>query len=158
VLTSQAIHSAGPKAANHFAARHRCALTVLELSLAIVLLAIITSTSLKIIQLMDAQQRAHEQRLVALQAVQAVSEEIGNIPWQQLDARAAAEVKLPTEAASYLPNAKLNVSLHDEIEPVAKRVVVELTWSRGNKGPAAPVRLASWVFPDQTSNEERLRE
>ncbi len=124
------------------------ALTVLELTIAVAVLAVLLATSMKMIHLVTNQQRASERRNVALQTVQAISEQIGNTPWEQLTAETANQITVPRQVASYLPGAKLAITVSDETDPVSKRVLVELTWSGPGAKRTAPVRLTSWVFPE----------
>jgi hypothetical protein len=132
----------------HFRVR---ALNVMELTIAIAVLAVLLAAALKMIVSVSQQIRANDRRNVALQSLQAVAEEIENLPWNELTQQTAAQVDIPAAAARYLPDAKLSVSVADETDPTAKRIRVELTWKgRGNQA-AAPVGLTIWVFPETAS-------
>jgi hypothetical protein len=123
----------------------RRALTVVEVSLAFALLAIVLATSVRMASVVADHSRAGERRDVALQAAQAVSEQVGNIPWDQLTLDAVNQVPIPAPLAERLPNAKLAIKLADETDPVAKRVQVEISWNSPT-GKSSSVRLTSWVF------------
>ncbi|MCI0332210.1 MAG: hypothetical protein L0228_03165 [Planctomycetes bacterium] len=153
-----ATQSSGHGTPKYFRHRHRClevsrtALTILELTIAVAVLALLLATSMKVIHLVTHQQRANERRNVALQTVQAISEQVGNTPWEQLSAETANQITVPAQVASYLPGAKLAITVSDETDPAAKRVLVELTWNGSSSQRIGPVRLTSWVFPDNTQN------
>ena len=89
-----------------------------------------------------------------MEAVQAVADQIANIPWSQLTAESAKNVSIPKPLDTYLPDAKLTVSLEEEASPIAsKRIHIDLTWNGPDGQPVAPVRLTSWVFPERSRPE-----
>jgi prepilin-type N-terminal cleavage/methylation domain-containing protein len=126
----------------------RPGLTLIELTIAIAVFSVLLATSMKMIFVASSQVRANERRNVALQTVQAVSEQIENMPWEQLTTEAASQIAIPELAAPYLPGAKLTATVKDETDPPAKRVLVEITWNGRGGQRSQPVRLTSWVFPD----------
>jgi hypothetical protein len=129
-------------------------LTVIELTISIAILAVLLATSMRMIVVASEHVRANDRRVLALQAVQAVSEEIDNIPWEQLNDATAAGIPIPDAIASRLPGAKFTAKIADESDPPAKRVAVEITWNTRTGQPAAPARLTTWVFPDNTTAAE----
>jgi hypothetical protein len=129
-------------------------LTVIELTISIAILAVLLATSMRMIVVASDHVRANDRRDLALQAAQAVSEEIDNIPWEQLNDETAAGVRIPDAIASRLPGAKLTAKVAEESDPLAKRVTVEITWNTRSDQPAAPSRLTTWVFPDDAPNGE----
>jgi hypothetical protein len=129
-------------------------LTVIELTISIAILAVLLATSMRMIVVASDHVRANERRVLALQAVQAVSEEIDNIPWEQLNEETAASVRIPDAVASHLPGAKFTATVSDESDPPAKRVTVEITWNIRNGQPTVPTRLTTWVFPDEAPAAE----
>jgi prepilin-type N-terminal cleavage/methylation domain-containing protein len=130
----------------------RPGLTLVELTIAIAVFSVLLATSMKMIFVTSNQVRANERRNVALQTIQAVSEQIENMPWDQLTAEAASQIATPELAAPYLPGAKLTVVVNEETDPPAKRVVVEITWNGHGGRRAGPVRLTSWVFPENVAS------
>ena len=137
---------------------HRCngqtarrrALTVIELTVAVAVLAMLLATSMKMIRVVSDQQRASERRVLALQTAQIISEQVGNIPWEKLTAETAGQMTIPAPIAPYLPGAKVGIAVAEETEPAAKRIQVETTWNGPSGQQAGPMRLTSWVFPDQS--------
>ena len=99
-------------------------------------------------------QRATERRAVALEAIQAVSDQVANIPWDQLTAESAKKVTIPKPLDDYLPGAKLSVSIDEQAAPTpSRRLHVDLTWNGPDGQAVAPVRLTSWIFPDRPRSE-----
>jgi prepilin-type N-terminal cleavage/methylation domain-containing protein len=123
--------------------------TLVEVAVAATLLAALLATSVHMLRVLSDHQRTAGRRSVALEAIQAVAEQVSNLPLDQLSQDAAQQVPIPAPIARYLPGAKLAVSVADETTPViSKRIAIELTWTNLNGEPAAPARLTAWVFPD----------
>ena len=134
----------------------RRGMSLLEVAVAAALLAVLLSASTQMLRVLSNQQRAAERRVVALQAVQAVAEQIGNLPAEQVTADMARQVAIPEAARSYLPASRVNLVVAEEAEPVAaKRVSIELSWSGPGGQPAAPVRLTTWVFAEPRPPRQR---
>ena len=120
---------------------------MIELSLAFTVLAVLLAISLQMFRVVADQQRASERRNLALQAAQAITEQVGNIPWDKFTADAVNQIAIPPAIAERLPSAGLAIGINDETEPTAKRVLVEIHWNNGGGKPLS-VRLASWVYPE----------
>jgi prepilin-type N-terminal cleavage/methylation domain-containing protein len=135
-------------------APHRRAFTLFEVIIAAAILAALLTASVQMLRALSIHQRATEHRAAALQAAQAVSDEVANIPWDQLTVESAKKVTIPKPLDGYLPGAKLSVSLDEEAAPApSKRLHVDLTWNGPDGQAVAPVRLTSWVFPDRSNTE-----
>src|SRR6476659_10959715 len=91
----------------------RRAFTLLEVTIAAGMLAVLLTTSVQMLRALSIHQRASERRAVALEAVQAVADQVANIPWDQLTAESAKKVTIPKQLAGYLPSAKLTISLDE---------------------------------------------
>ncbi|HEY3395520.1 MAG TPA: type II secretion system protein [Lacipirellulaceae bacterium] len=127
----------------------RRGMSLLEITLAAGLLGVLMTVSVQMLRVMGDRQRADERRAAVLQTVQALAEQLENMPWKKLTAGAADEIAIPETMVRHLPGAKLSVSISEETEPVvAKRVTVELRWKGPRGQPAAPVRLTTWAFRD----------
>jgi hypothetical protein len=120
----------------------------MELTIAVAVFALLLTTAMRMISVSLNQARASDRRLIALQTAQAISEQIGNIPWDSFPAEVSNQIPLPESTAMYLPGAELKVSVNDEADPIAKRVTVELNWNGTGPRRDGPVRLTSWVFPN----------
>jgi hypothetical protein len=106
--------------------------------------------ALQMLRALGDHQRATQRRALALQTVQALAEQFGNLPWDQLTAQSAEEATVPAVAGVHLPGAKLAIEVQLEQEPLpAKRVTVALSWNGPGGQPSSPVRLTTWVYrPD----------
>jgi hypothetical protein len=120
----------------------------MELTVATAVLAVLLASTTKMISVASDYVRLNERRSTALQAIQAVAEEIENIPWDSLDQESASEVAIPAALVGRLPGLKLATLVNNETDPVAKRVSVELTWNGRGAQQAGPVRLTIWSFPE----------
>jgi prepilin-type N-terminal cleavage/methylation domain-containing protein len=134
-----------------WAAAYRAAFTLLEVTVAVAILVVLLTVSLQMLRALASQQRAVERRTLALQTVQALSEQIGNLPWDQVTTEAVGKVEIPALAAPHLPGAKLSVAVHEEQAPTAaRRVTVSLSWRGPDGKPNRPASLTTWVFPESS--------
>lgn len=144
------------KSSGNLNLHRRChrAFTLLEVIIAAGMLAVLLTTSVRMLRALSIYQRGSERRATALEAVQAVSDQIANTPWDQLTAESAKKATIPKQLDNFLPGAKLSASLEDEPTPTAsRRIHVELTWNGPDGQSSAPVRLTSWVFPERSHSE-----
>jgi hypothetical protein len=124
------------------------AISLLEVTAAAAMIAVLMTISVQMLRAVGNQQQAIHRRAIALTAVQAVAEQVGNIPWEQLTSEVAGRVEVPAAFEPYLPGAKLAIAVHEEQEPIAaKRVTIELEWNGPNGRPTGPSRLTTWVVP-----------
>jgi hypothetical protein len=132
-----------------FVVERRRAMSLLEITLAAGLLGVLMTVSVQMLRVMGDRQRAADRRAAALQTVQALAEQLENMPWDELSAGAADELAIPDTISRYLPGAKLSVTVSEESEPVvARRLTLELKWNGPHSEPVAPVRVTTWAFPD----------
>jgi hypothetical protein len=127
-------------------------MTLLEVAVAAGLLGIIMAVSVQMLRVMGDRQRAIERRSVAIETVQALAEQLGNTPWEQLTPEAAEQLQIPDAVVRHLPGGELRAAIYEESEPVvAKRVMLELRWKGPREQPVAPAQLTTWVYPDKSS-------
>jgi type II secretory pathway pseudopilin PulG len=131
----------------------RGAFTLLEISVAAAMLAVLLGTSVRVFSAMSAQQTATARQALATQTVQNALEHAETLPWDDVTAENVESIVIPASIHSTLPGATANAKIVSEEQPVrAKRVTVELSW-QGPKGrTSAPSRLTTWIYPD-ASNE-----
>lgn len=124
-------------------------MSLLEITIAVAILTALMTVSVQMIRALGGQQRSVERRALAIRTVQALVEQIGNTPWEELTTESIERVEIPAIVASHLPNPKLTIELDEEQEPIAaKRVKVELQWNGPSGQPVGPAQLTTWVFPD----------
>lgn len=93
------------------------------------------------------QQRAAQQHFFALREADNVLERLTQRPWKELSADELARITLTDEAKQYLPQAKLQVTVHESQElPREKRVSVELSWMPRSGNAHHSVKLVAWFF------------
>jgi hypothetical protein len=137
-----------------FHATRRGAFTLFEVIVAATMLAVLLTTSVQMLRAVSNHERASERRVVAMEAVQAVGDQIANIPWRELTPESAKKVSIPKPLDSWLPGAKLTVSLDEEASPTtSKRIHVDITWNGPDGQAVAPVGLTSWAFPERSRPE-----
>ena len=123
--------------------------TLIELSAAAAMLALLLTTSVQMLRVLSAHERATSRRAIALQAAQAITEEVSNLQWNQLTTETANQAKVPAQLGPLLPGSKLTLNVVEETTPaISKRIMLELVWNGTNGQAVAPVRLTSWAFRD----------
>lgn len=124
-------------------------ITIVEVTAAAAMLAVLLATSAQVMRSLATRQEAAARRAMALQTVEAVLEEFSNRPWDELTAASAGQVTLPEVAKTHLPGASVVATVADVTDPVAaKRLAIELQWNSLHGQPARPVRLTTWVYSD----------
>jgi hypothetical protein len=125
----------------------RLAFTLLELSAAAAIMALLLATSLQMLHALTVYERAGDRRAFAQQAIAAAAEQAAGMPWAELSPDSPPKVGIPEPLQKHLPNAKLTVSVAEETAPAAKRIALELTWSDPRGREIKPLRLTTWAFP-----------
>jgi prepilin-type N-terminal cleavage/methylation domain-containing protein len=135
-------------------ASQRPGVTLIEVIAAVSMLAVLLGSSVQILRALSTQQLAATRRAMALQAVQAITEEFANVPWTELTPAAADKLSVPAVAKLYLPGAALSAAVTNANQPIeSKRLSVELRWNSPNGKPAAPLRVTTWVYPEDIANK-----
>jgi prepilin-type N-terminal cleavage/methylation domain-containing protein len=132
--------------------KHRRAFTLLELSVAAALIAALLVTTLRMVHALEDFRKTVRRRVYSQQAVAAVSEQAGNVQWNELTTATANKITIPDGLRPYLSDGKLNVVVADEHAPEAKRITVELAWDDHRGRATAPVRLVTWVFRNASTS------
>lgn len=121
--------------------------TLIELTIASLLLGTAMGLIAPALIWIARERRAADRRQEALQEVQNVLERLTARPWEAVTADLAGETQIDERVRDQLPEAKLSVevtTVPDDTE--AKRIAVELKWENGPERPAAPVRLTAWIY------------
>jgi len=135
--------------------RPRRGVTMIEIAAAVAMLAVLLASSVQVMRALAKEQLAAARRVMALQTVQAVTEELANLPWDQLSPEAAGKLTIPDVVNFYLPGAALAATVAEAEEPVkSKRLSVELRWRMPNGQPTAPLRLTTWVYLDELKSPQ----
>jgi hypothetical protein len=125
----------------------RPAFTLLELSAAAAITALMLATSLQMLHAFSVYGRSAERRGYAQQAIAAAAEQVAGMPWDELSADAPPAIDVPQPLQKQLPGAKLTVAIAEETAPPAKRITLALTWSDARGREIKPMWLTTWAFP-----------
>ena len=123
--------------------KNRRGTSVLEAVTALVLLGAMTMLAVQAAGMAAAQRRGSRQHAVALQEAANILERLGTMPWKEITAEKAAEIKLSEEAdvQSCDATATVTVEAIDE-SPAAKRITVTIAWGVAEK--SRKVSLSRW--------------
>jgi type II secretory pathway pseudopilin PulG len=128
----------------------RRGVTILELSIAIILVGAVLAGIAQLLSAVSAQQRESERRLAALHEAANQMERLATLAWSELTSEGMGPRELSPEAAAALPQGSLRILVTDaaggadSIE--GKRVSVEVAWRNSAGREVKPVRLAAWRF------------
>ncbi len=125
--------------------RTRRALTVLEVTLALLILSFAVGGLLQILTLAASQRRSTEIRRLALAELANQAEVIALTPWDELTSEKLA-ARLPSaDLLAAAPSAKLSITASNEAGlPAAKRIHISATWATPAGESAQPVQLTVW--------------
>jgi len=130
----------------------RCGISVLELLVAAVVLAVLMGLVAQMLTHLARQRRESERRMLAVQEVANVMERLAAEPLGDLTPERVQSISLSRQAERSLPGAELNIEVAvPDDQPNAKRIRVELRWQNLAGETVAPVRLTTWRY--QTREE-----
>jgi Tfp pilus assembly protein PilV len=125
----------------------RRAVTILEVTVALALLAFGLVMTAQLLGLAARQRHAAGQLLVAqLEAANAL-ERIAAMPYDRITSESLGNLTLSNDAKATLADGQLkaNVETATDSGPRHKRITVEVAWPIG-EGPARTVELTSWKY------------
>ena len=136
----------------------RRGVTSLELSVAIILAGVLLTGIGQLLAVVAAQQREGERRLAALHEAANQMERLTAIPWGELTAEAAADLRLSEEATAALPGGSLEARVTDvdagdeeDASLAGRRVDVEVSWRNPAGRDVDPVRLVAWRYAEEVA-------
>jgi len=125
----------------------RRGLTLLEVTVTSLLLAVLFAVSMRMVGATAARRRAAEDRRAAMREAANVMERLAVRPWNELTPEAVADLRLSNEAANALRGATLKIDVTDQPgEPQGKRIVVEVHWRDSAGKSLPPRRLTAWRY------------
>ncbi|MSR57204.1 MAG: prepilin-type N-terminal cleavage/methylation domain-containing protein [Planctomycetaceae bacterium] len=127
---------------------HPSGFTLVELTIAAVLLAVVMATAIPTVAWIVRQRQASARQQAAVLGVGNLMERLAAIPWDEISPQRAGQFTLPKSLARQLPDSSLKITVFtDPDEPQAKRLSIVLTWGESSAGTqSAPVRLTAWVY------------
>ena len=125
--------------------------TLLEILVASVLVAALTTLTIQSVTAIGRQQRTAWQRTVALQVAANEMEAIAEHPWSELEPGTSTIEQAQSESTiATLPDFELTRSIElDSADPTAKRIEIAVRWTSKMGETARPVRLIAWVYQMQ---------
>jgi len=121
--------------------------TILELSVAMIILGALMTLCVKWVGASGAQQREVRWREAALAEAANVMERLAAQKWDELSPERVAKVAISEETRQRLPDGSLAVQVTQSAgEPVAKEIAVTVRWRPRTGVPDAQVRLVAWRF------------
>ncbi len=142
---------AGPFAGHRPPTRTRRAFSLVEVSAAIVLLAMLLSLSVKGLSALSASQRRIEQRGWAVQTAASVLEQATGRDPAEIDSAFVQQMSASAQVQQTVPGGQLTIDVSEVPAAgetrVARRVTVVVGWNDRAGMPVAPVRLSAWVHP-----------
>ena len=125
----------------------RRGVSLLEMSIAAILVGMLATAVLQLVLVMAGQHRGLAKRYVAIQESANIMERVSAMPWTELTSEAVAEMELSPEAQQSLSGATLAIEVgQPEGEPAAKRVTVVIRWPDREGRPDHKVRLVGWRY------------
>jgi len=121
--------------------------SLLEVTAAGILLAMMLTVSLQFFRAMATQRRGLQARRTAVEEVANVMERLSARPWEELTAENVGQVEASPEVRQALPGSELKIDvLQTEGEPEGKRITVAIRWPAGPEQPDRSVRLVAWRY------------
>jgi len=121
--------------------------SLIEMIVSTVLLTAVLVCAAPLISWSMQQRGLAEKQQLANQEVANLLETVATTSWDQLTQQNVSQWKLNDATEAELNQAKLEVSIkQSDAAPIAKQVVVKLTWSDKMNRPVAPIRLSTWVY------------
>jgi len=123
----------------------RAGISVLEVSMALLILSFAVGGLLQILTVAASQRRTTEVRRLALEEIANQAEQIALIPWGELTEASLGALKPSEQLLAAAPSARLSVTqVADAGPPVAKRIHLEVQWTSPAGDPVQPVQLTVW--------------
>jgi len=125
----------------------RKGVTILEVTVAAVLLGTLMMVCLHLLSAATAQRRALDQRQAAIIELSNEMERLSALPWAELTRLKPADERISPWAQAILPEAKLTVELAAPTnDPDARRITASLRWQDPNGRFLPPVTLTAWKY------------
>lgn len=133
-------------------ASRRRGVTLLEVCVALVVLAAAMTALAQLIAANGRQRRTNDQRLAALQEVANEAERLATLPWDELSQDKLTTWQPSQELAAVLPAAQCAVQMSDETGPPrARRITLSVAWTNAVGQGVAPVDLTFWRFAQEAA-------
>ncbi len=128
------------------AATRRRGYGLIELSMAVLLLALAMAMVVQMASWIGSERRGAGRRQVAMQEAANLMERLTARPWSELTPALGRSQALSEPAKATLRDGTLDVAIGPaEGEPSARSIAIRIGWGDATGGRVAPVRLVAWV-------------
>lgn len=124
----------------------RRGLTLVEITIAVFLLAVSMILTVRVLGWVASERRAGERRQCATREAANVMERLAALPWERVTADTAKSLTFSDTARQSLPSGELDVTVDEPAGSDAKRMSVRVRWRNRGGEWDAPVRLTAWKF------------
>jgi Tfp pilus assembly protein PilV len=129
--------------------RQRRGSLLVEVAMAVVMLVIAMTLTVKVLGWVAMERRASDRRQWAAQEVCNVMERVTARPFDTVSQGSVGDITLSAQARQMLPGGELKIEVVED-DPTggkgSKRVSVQLRWHDRSGGWDAPARLTSWIY------------
>ncbi len=126
----------------------RRGLSIVEVTMALLILSVAVAGLLKILTVAASQRRATENRRLALEEIANQAEQIALLPWEELTAEKLAARQPSADLLAAARSAQLTLTASEDAgPPAAKRIRIAVSWTTPTGESAEPVQLTIWRHP-----------
>ena len=127
--------------------RRRRGFTLLEITTAGILLAVMLVVCVQMFRATAAQRQALRDRRIAIREADNVMERLCARAWEELTPKSVRDLPVGEELRQALPGSELEIQLvRPDDEPNAKRITVVLRWPARSGRPDHSIRLVAWRY------------
>ena len=126
-----------------------------ELMVSGVLLGVVVTSILPALGWIARERQMGRQRQAVLLEVGNLMEQVTLLDWDELTSDRAAKFELSESLRRELPEARLTITMTDDAEAHARKILIELRWEVAAGRAAPPVRLAAWVYENKAVQREQ---
>jgi len=127
-------------------------MTLLEVGVALVILAAAMAALVELLSLSVRQRRLDDQRSLALVELANHAETLGVLPWEELTPETLATWQPSADLAALLPSAECKARVEEEAgPPPARRVELRIAWTNSVGEQVTPVELTLWRYAQEVA-------
>jgi prepilin-type N-terminal cleavage/methylation domain-containing protein len=126
--------------------KHR-GFTLFEVSVAIILLGVLTALCLQFFSGVTGQQKDQNAELTATEEAANLMERLAAVAWDDLSKQTGEKFQLSPQALKMLPEPRVEVKVDEATgTPPARRIAVAVAWRPLPGGPERKARVVAWRY------------
>lgn len=130
----------------------RRGMTLLEVGVALVILAAAMAALVELLSLSARQRRLDDQRSLALVELANHAETLAVLPWEELTPETLATWQPSADFAALLPSAECDARVEEEAgPPPARRIELRIAWTNSVGEQVTPVQLTLWRYAQEAA-------